>query len=364
MKRRDFISGAAIGATTAAASVLATPAVAQSNPRISWRLQSSYPRSLTTVYGGAEKLADYVSKLTDGNFEINVFAGGEIVPGLQTIDAVMNDTVEMGHTISAYKQGADPTWTLGTGIPFGLNARQQNAWFYHGGGNALLDPFYEQNGLVAFPIGNSGCQMGGWWRREVNTVEDMRGIKIRISGLGGEILNRIGAVSQTLGPADIYPALERGTIDAAEWIGPFDDEKLGFVEVAPYYYYPGWWETGLAFHAFINREQWLALPQSYQEALRVACQAVNLDVLASYDALNPAALKRLIGAGAQLRPFSREILDRCYEEAETLYAEIGADNPGFKEIFDSMWEFRKEQYLWWQVAEYGADSINISSVRG
>lgn len=362
MKRRNFISATATGAL--AAGTLATPAIAQSASKVSWRLQSSYPRSLTTVFGGAEKLSKYVSDLTDGNFELKVFAGGEIVPGLQTIDAVMNNTVEMGHTISAYKQGADPTWTLGTGIPFGLNARQQNAWFYHGGGNELLDPFYAENGLVAFPIGNSGCQMGGWWRKEVNTIEDLQGVKIRISGLGGEILNRVGAISQTLAPADIYPALERGTIDAAEWIGPFDDEKLGFVEVAPYYYYPGWWETGLAFHAFINREQWNALPANYQEALRVASQAVNADVLASYDAQNPAALRRLIASGAKLRPFSNEILTRCSQEAEKLYAEIGAENAKFKEIADSMWAFRKEQYLWWQVAEYSADTINISSVRG
>ncbi|MBY8977935.1 TRAP transporter substrate-binding protein DctP [Rhodobacteraceae bacterium NNCM2] len=361
MKRRDFITSAATG--VAAAGTLAAPAVAQSSPKVSWRLQSSYPRSLTTIYGGAETFSKYVSDLTDGNFEIKVFAGGEIVPGLQTIDAVINNTVEMGHTISAYKQGADPTWALATGLPFGLNARQQNAWFYHGGGNELLDPFYEANGLVAFPIGNSGCQMGGWWRKEVNTIADLQGMKIRASGLGGEILNRIGAVSQTLAPADIYPALERGTIDAAEWIGPFDDEKLGFVEVAPYYYYPGWWETGLAFHAFINLDQWSQLPGSYQQALRVASQAVNTDVLGAYDALNPAALRRLISAGAKLRPFSKEILNRCYDEAVALYSEIGASNPGFKQIADSMWDFRTEQYLWWQVAEYSADSINIASVR-
>ncbi|MEP0234842.1 TRAP transporter substrate-binding protein DctP, partial [Roseibium sp.] len=273
MDRRKFISGAATGAI--AGTALATPALAQSNPKVSWRLQSSYPRSLTTIFGGAETLSKYVSDLTDGNFELKVFSGGEIVPGLQTIDGVINNTIQMGHTISAYKMGADPTWALGTGLPFGLNARQQNAWFYHGGGNELLDPFYEKNGLVAFPVGNSGCQMGGWWRKEVKTVEDLQGIKIRMSGLGGQILNRVGAVSQTLAPADIYPALERGTIDAAEWIGPYDDEKLGFVEVAPYYYYPGWWESGLAFHAFINLEEWNQLPKSYQEALRVASQAVN-----------------------------------------------------------------------------------------
>lgn len=362
MDRRKFIKGAALGVTAGA--VLATPAVAATNPKVTWRLQSSYPKALTTVFGGVERMAQMVSDLTDGNFEIQVFAGGELVPSLQTIDAVTNNTVQMGHTVSTYKMGADPTWALGTGVPFGLNARQQNSWFYHGGGNELLDTFYGKNGLKAFPIGNSGCQMGGWWRKEVNSVEDMQGVKIRISGLGGEILNRIGAVSQTLGPSDIYPALERGTIDAAEWIGPYDDEKFGFVEVAPYYYYPGWWENGLAFHAFINLDEWNKLPKQYQEALRVACQAVNTDVLASYDALNPDALRSLIGKGAKLRSFSTEILERCYEEAEKVYSEISAENADFKEMFDAMWAFREDQYKWQSVGEFRSDSFNISSVRG
>ena len=361
MNRRKFMLSAATGA--AVGGVLAAPAVAQSTPKINWRLQSSYPKSLTTIFGGSQTIAEYVSALTDGNFAIQVFAGGEIVPFNQVIDAVQNNTVEMGHTISAYKQGADPTWALGTGLPFGLNARQMNGWFYYGGGVKLLDKFYEKNGVVGIPAGNTGCQMGGWWRKEVNTIDDLQGIKFRTSGLGGNILNRVGVLTQTLGAPDIYPALERGTIDAAEWIGPYDDEKLGFVEVAPYYYFPGWWENGLAFHAFVNHEQFQGLPKSYQDALRVACQAVNADVMASYDALNPAALKRLVSGGAKLRSFSKEILDRCYEEALSLYGEIGKENADFKEIQQSMWDFRYEQLQWWQVAEYSVDSFNVSTIR-
>lgn len=362
MDRRKFVKGAALGVVGAGA--VAAPVVADTMPKINWRLQSSYPRALTTVFGGAERFTEMVKELTDGAFDIQIFAGGEIVPSLQTIDAVMNDTIEMGHTISAYKMGTDPTWALATGVPFGLNARQQNSWFYHGGGNELLDSFYSKSGIKAFAIGNSGCQMGGWWRKEVNTIEDMQGVKIRISGLGGEILNRIGAVSQTLGPSDIYPALERGTIDAAEWIGPFDDEKFGFVEVAPYYYYPGWWENGLAFQIFINRDQWDSLPRAYQAAIEVASQAINTDVLANYDAVNPAALRSLIGKGAQLKSFSQEILQRCYEEAQVIYEELSSDNAQFKEIFDAMWAFREDQYKWLQVGEFRSDSFNISSVRG
>jgi TRAP-type mannitol/chloroaromatic compound transport system substrate-binding protein len=191
----------------------------------------------------------------------------------------------------------------------------------------------------------------------------MQGVKVRISGLGGEILNRIGAISQTLGPADIYPALERGTIDAAEWIGPYDDEKFGFVEVAPYYYYPGWWENGLAFHAFINLDEWEALPASYQRVLEVVCQAINTDVLAAYDALNPEALRRLIGQGAKLRSFSTEILQQCFDESQTIYAELSADSTDFKDVFDSMWAFRDDQYKWQQVGELRSDVFNVSTVR-
>ncbi|XWN30517.1 MAG: twin-arginine translocation signal domain-containing protein [Devosia sp.] len=362
MDRRRFLTTAGV-AGAGAATALATPAIAQSSPNVRWRLQSSYPRSLSTIFGGAETLSRYVSELTDGNFEIQVFSGNEIVPALQTIDAVIDQTVEMGHTVSLYKIGADPAWAFGTGIPFGLNARQQNAWYYHGSGRELLDSFYQSNGLVAFPVGNSGCQMGGWWRREVNSVADMQGVKIRISGLGGEILNRVGAVSQTLGPADIYPALERGTIDAAEWIGPYDDEKLGFVEVAPFYYYPGWWEGGLVFHAFINLEKWGELPKSYQDALRVACQAVNADVLASYDALNPAALRRLVGAGAKLRAFPTDVLTRCYQEARTLYDEIAGKNDTFKTMLDELWAFRDASFLWEQTAELNFNAFSVATLR-
>lgn len=362
MDRRKFLSTTAVGAISGAA--LAAPAVAQSSPKVMWRMQSSYPRSLTTVFGGAERMTRQVNELTDGGFDIQIFAGGEIVPSLQTIDAVINGTVQMGHTVSTYKMGADPTWALATGLPFGLNARMQNSWFYHGGGNELFDAFYAKNGLKSFLIGNSGCQMGGWWRKEVNTIDDLQGVKIRISGLGGQILNRVGAVSQTLGPADIYPALERGTIDAAEWIGPFDDEKFGFVEVAPYYYYPGWWENGLTFQAFINHDEWESLPKQYQTAIEVACQAANVDVLANYDASNPDALRRLIGKGAKLTPFSKEILDRCYDEAVVIYDELSAGNAQFKEIFDSMWAFREDQYKWLQVGEFRSNSFNISSLRG
>ena len=296
----------ALGAT-AAAFGLATPAIGQT-AQVRWRLTSSYPKSLDTIYGASETISRMVSEITDGRFAIQPFAAGEIVPGLQAIDAVQKGAVEMAHTVSFYNLGKDPAWAFGTGLPFGMNARQQNAWLYHGGGAEILDAFYAKHGVVAFPAGNSGAQMGGWFRKEVRSLEDIRGLKIRISGLGGNILEKLGAVPQVIAAGDIFPSLERGTIDAAEWIGPYDDEKLGFVRIAPFYYYPGWWEGGLVFHAIINKAQWDGLPKAFQAALRTACQAVNCDVTAKYDARNPACAQAVGGTGSETEAVSA----RCH----------------------------------------------------
>jgi len=356
MRRRTMLgAGFATGATA-----IAAPALAQSAPQISWRMSSSFPKSLDTIYGGCETLARYVSDITDGRFRIQPFAGGELVPPLQAIDAVSAGTIEMCHSTSFYNIGKDPTWALGAALPFGLNARQKQAWL-QSGGQALLDTFYAANNLVAFAAGDTGAQMGGWFRREIKTVEDLKGLKFRVTGITGQILAKLGAVPQSIPAADTYPALERGTIDAAEWIGPYDDEKLGFVRVAPYYYFPGWWEGSVVVHAFINQAKWQELPKSYQAALTVACQAVHTDMLAKYDAKNPAALRRLAGSGAQLRPFSQEILLACYKSALEVYAEISAKNPGFKTIFDSYWGARSDAYLWQQISDYSYDAFNIAT---
>ena len=308
MDRRSFIKKAGVaGMGGAAATVLAAPAIAQSNPKVNWRLASSFPKSLDTIYGGAEVLSKYVSEATDGNFQIQVFAAGEIVPGLQAADAAAAGTVEAAHTVSYYYWGKDPVWALGAAVPFALNARGMNAWQYHGGGIDLFNEFLATQGLVGFPGGNTGVQMGGWFRKEIKTVADMQGLKMRIGGFAGKVMERLGVVPQQIPGGDIYPALEKGTIDAAEWVGPYDDEKLGFYKVAPYYYYPGWWEGGAAIHFFINKTKWAELPKTYQAILSSAAALANVDMQAKYDARNPAALKRLVQAGAQLRPFPKSM---------------------------------------------------------
>ena len=268
MKRRDFLKVSAAGA---AATAVASPAIAQSSPEIKWRLTSSFPKSLDTIYGGAEQVSKYVAEMTDNKFQIQVFAAGEVVPGLQALDATSNNTVEMCHTVSYYYVGKDPTFAIFASVPFGLNARQQNSWWYQGGGEQLGNEFFKKFGVIGFPCGNTGTQMGGWFRKEIKTVADLSGLKMRIGGIAGQVLQKVGVVPQQLAGGDIYPALEKGTIDAAEWVGPYDDEKLGFAKVAKYYYYPGFWEGGPTVHAFANLEKWNALPKNYQAILTNAC---------------------------------------------------------------------------------------------
>ncbi|HEX2135818.1 MAG TPA: TRAP transporter substrate-binding protein [Microvirga sp.] len=358
MKRRQFLAAAAAG--TAAAS-LPAPAVAQSMPNVRWRLQAAFPKSLDTLWGSADLFSRIVAELSDNHFQIQAFAAGEIVGAFQVVDAVANGTVEAGHAPAYYYLGRDPTFALTCDIPFGLNARQKNAWMYHGGGMGLCNEFFAKHKIYAIPAGNTGAQMGGWFRNEVKTVQDLQGLKFRIGGLGGQVMQRLGAVPQQIAAADIYPALERGTIDAAEWVGPYDDEKLGFNKVAPFYYYPGWWDGGPIIHMLINLDRWNELPKLYKTAVQAAAAQVNADMLSKYDARNPAAVRRLIAGGAQLRPFSQEILEASFKVAHELYDEISARSPDFKKIYDSLRTFRGEEYLWFQIAEYSYDSFMIRS---
>jgi TRAP-type mannitol/chloroaromatic compound transport system substrate-binding protein len=363
MDRRSFIKkGAFAGAGAAAASALATPAIAQ-NAKITWRLTSSFPKSLDTIFGGAQDIANHVSAATDGNFNIQIFAAGEIVPGLQAADAVSSGTVEMCHTCSYYYVGKDPTFAIGTAIPFGLNARLTNSWFYEGNGNTLLNEFYAKHNLYGMISGNTGVQMGGWFRKEINTIDDFKGVKMRIAGLAGKVVEKLGVVPQQIAGGDIYPALEKGTIDAAEWVGPYDDHKLGFQKVAKYYYYPAFWEGGPVIHSFVNLDKWNNLPKQYQAVLKDACSFANTNMMAKYDAKNPTAIKQLVSEGAVLRPFSQEILDACYKAALEVYAEISAVNPDFKKVYEDQVAFKREGYLWMQLAEYTFDTFMMIQQR-
>jgi TRAP-type mannitol/chloroaromatic compound transport system substrate-binding protein len=318
MNRRKFIKTA--GLATAAVSTLAAPAIAQSTPELKWRMTSSFPKGLDTIYGAAETFSKYVAEATDNKFQIQLFAANEIVPGLEAANAVSAGNVEMCHTASYYYWGKDPTFAFGTAVPFGLNSRMQNAWMYHGGGMELMNDFYTKHNLVAFPCGNTGAQMGGWFRNEIKSLADFQGLKMRIGGFGGKVIARVGVVPQQIAGGEIYQALEKGTIDAAEWVGPYDDEKLGFQKVAKYYYYPGWWEGGPMLHTMVNAAKWSELPRHYQSIIASSSQAANTDMQARYDAKNPEALKKLVAAGAVLKPYPQDIMEACFNAAKDTYA--------------------------------------------
>jgi TRAP-type mannitol/chloroaromatic compound transport system substrate-binding protein len=360
MKRRKFLQ---VAGGTVAASAVAAPAIAQSAPEVKWRLTSSFPKSLDTIYGASEVFAKAVSEATDGKFQIQVFAAGEIAPGLQALDVVSNGTVEMCSTATYYYIGKDPTFAFGTAVPFGLNQRMMDAWCMHGGGLDLLNAFFKKHNAIGFIAGNTGAQMGGWYRKEIKTVNDLKGLKMRIGGFAGQVLAKLGVVPQQIAGGEIYQALERGTIDAAEWVGPYDDEKLGFQKVAPFYYYPGWWEGGPMLFNLANIAKWEALPKAYKAVVEQASHVANAWMMAKYDAGNPAALRRLIAGGAKLQPFSTQIMEACLKAANEVYAETSAKNPDFKKIHDSYMAFRNDQYLWWQVAEYAFDGFQIRSRR-
>ena len=356
MKRREFLKAAGVGMT---ASAVATPAIAQSMPEVKWRLAASWPKSLDTLFGGCEYFAKRVSEITDNKFQIQVFAAGELVPGLQVLDAVQNGSVEMGNTALYYYWGKDPAFTFGTALPFGLNARQMNSWLRFGGGADLLNDLLKNFNCTGVAAANTGAQMGGWFRKEIKSIDDLRGLKMRIGGFAGTIMAKVGAVPQQLAAGDIYPALEKGTLDACEWVGPYDDEKLGFYKVAKYYYYPGWWEGCGQAHNIINLAKWNELPKNYQSAISTASGDAWEWVIGRYDYNNPPALKRLLSQGVLLRAFPPDVMEASYKAATEIYADLSKTNPHFKKLYDSLVAFRGDSLVWLQVAELSFDSFMI-----
>ncbi len=354
MKRRTFVAGSGMAGILAAGTA---PAFAQPAPEVKWRLASSFPKSLDTIFDVGNMVAKRVAAITGNRFRIQTFAAGEIVPGLQVADAVQNGTVQLGHTASYYYIGKDPTFALGCAVPFGLNARQMNAWWTVGGGDALFNEFLREYGIHSLLCGNTGAQMGGWYRKEIKTVEDLKGLKLRIAGIAGRVLAKLGVVPQQLAGPDIYPALEKGVIDAAEWVGPYDDEKLGFNKVAKFYYYPAWWEGGPALHLYVNRKAWSELPGEYQGALEAAAAEGNTLMLARYDAANPLALKRLVAGGTQLKPYPRPILEASYKAWLEVAAELAAKNPKFRRIHEHQMKFLEDEVLWFRVCEAQYDAF-------
>jgi len=315
-----------------------------------WRLVSSFPRSLDTIFGGAETLADTVEALSGGRFRIIPYPAGEIVPGLQVLDAVQAGTAQVGHTASYYYTGKNPAIAFDTAVPFGLTARQQNAWLYSEGGELMREVFADF-GVIPFPAGNTGAQMGGWFRSEIGGISDLRGLKMRIPGLGARVLSQLGVTVQTIAGGETYQALERGAVDAAEWVGPYDDEKLGFHKIAKNYYYPGWWEPGPNLSALVGQKAWSELSSDYKEIFKVAAAKANLTMQAKYDDRNPKALTSILASGVRLRPFSGDIMAACSEAARDLFASESAKDPAYKRIYQSWNTYRKKSNDWFGTAE-------------
>jgi len=356
MDRRSFVKKAVLGATAGAAVACAPkegaagPAV-HTRQEVQWRLASSFPRGLDTIFGAAELMASRVEAMSEGAFKIRVYPAGELVPALQVMDAVQNGTVQIGHSASYYFTGKNPALAFDACVPFGLTARQQNAWLLEGGGLELVRGLFADFNILSFPAGNTGTQMGGWFRNELGSLADLKGLKMRIPGLGGEVMSRLGATVQVLGGSDIYPALERGAIDATEWVGPYDDEKLGFYKIAKYYYYPGWWEPGPSLSYQVNQDAWNKLPKIYQEIFTTAAAETSTAMLARYDAKNPAALERLIGHGVILRPFSQDLMKAAKETSEAMLEEQADQDPTYRKVYDSWSKARKESFRWFGTAE-------------
>jgi len=361
MDRRSLIKNAGLAGVLAAG---AAPAIVGAQPAVRWRCSSGFPNSLETIYGTAVRVAKRISDATDGRFQITVAPAGEIVPMPQAADAVSQGVVECSHTAPFYYVGQDPAWSFGTTVPFGMNYRQFNAWWFEGGGQAAFNQFLAPRNMFYATCGNTGVQMGGWFRREVNTVEDLRGLRIRIPGLGGRVMAALGAVPQQIAGGDIMPALERGTLDAVEWVGPHDDERLGFNRVARFYYYPSFWEAGASVGFLVNNRAWAALPESYRQIFLAASHEGNADMMAMYDHLNPIALRRLVAGGVQLRPFPRPILEAGFRATQGVFAEINAQNAEFKRLHDHYFAAMRPMVNWMRLTEVSYDSFVATQMRG
>ncbi len=364
MNRRHLISrGLAAAGTTTAAAMLATPAHAQSAPTVRWRMPSSFPKSLDTVFGGAPAIADMVRELTDGRFTIAPSSAGELVPPLAVLDAVQNGNVECGHTAGFYYIGKESALVFDTGVPFGMTPRQHSAWMMHGGGLELMRSVYERFNVLQIPAGSTGAQMGGWFRKEIRQPEDLKGLRMRVPGLLGKVYSKLGAIPQQLPAGDVYPALEKGVLDAAEFVGPYDDEKLGLAKVAKYYYAPGVMELNASICFIANRAAWEELPPSYRAALRAACSNAVTDMLGKYDALNALALKRVIGGGAQLTFWPRPVMDAMSKAMQEVLAEESAANETFARVHSHWRAFLDNQQTWTAVNDGAAEQYLLANRR-
>jgi len=350
MKRREFLKKAGVVAASSTFAPLMFANAQQS--RFRFGMVTSWPTALDVIFGGARNTAQFLKEITDGDVDIEVYPAGAQVGGLEVYDAVSSGAFEFGHTASYYYVGKDPTHGFFTSVPFGLNPNQTNAWFYEGNGLALFNELNARDNLIAFPAGNTGTQMGGWFNKEIDTPESIIGTTMRIPGIGGQVFTRAGGNTQGLPGGEIFLALERGTVDAAEWVGPYDDEILGLNRAAKFYYAPGWHEPAPTLSTYVNLDVYNGLPTDIQDALQIACRAANVVMLAEYDARNGPALERLIASGTQVKSFTPAVLDHFEKSMNEIHEINGAANPFYRRVLDDYTAFKTSAREWTRVADY------------
>ncbi|HQC99597.1 MAG TPA: TRAP transporter substrate-binding protein DctP [Aquabacterium sp.] len=348
MDRRSLIKRAGIAGVLAAG---VAPAV-HAQAAVRWRLATSFPKSLETLHGCAVKFSETVKQLSGGKFEVSVHAAGELMPAFGIVDALADDSIEMGESASYYYAGKDPTFSFGTAVPFGFTAQQMLAWKLYGNGGKLMDELYGRYNFFGLPALNTGTQMGGWYRKEMNKPGDFKGLKMRLGGgVFGESMAKLGVVAQSMPGGEVYQALEKGTLDAAEFVGPYDDEKMGWNKVVKYYYYGGWFEGGAELEFYINKKAFAKLSPENQAIVRAAAAVAYNDGTSKYLHLNPISLKRLVASGTQLKRFNKEIIQAAFKATQEVYAEHSAKSPFFKKVFEDMRAFQRDQILWNRISE-------------
>lgn len=358
MRRRGVLGHAGLAGILASG---CAPAVL-AQPVIRWRLATACHHSLDAVYSGTEQFARQLGQLSGGRLQVTLLPVDDPVAPLSLLEALQAGEIDALHAVPSHFVGIDECFALDSAVPFGLNSRQMNTWQLEGNGLKLLRDFYAQYQIVNFPMGNSGAQMGGWFRRELESPADLSELRMQMGGLGARVLQSLGALPQQLPMSELVGALERGQLDAVEWVGPHDDRKLGLSRVARYYYYPGWWEGSAQLSLYCNAKAWRALPPDLKGMVELAAQSVHAGIQARYDVLNPIALKQVVAAGVRVKAFPKSVLDAAFKASNALCADLSRRNPAWRRIYADYSAFRREQNLWHRLPEAHFDRY-LQSVR-
>ncbi|MCW9024198.1 MAG: TRAP transporter substrate-binding protein [Gammaproteobacteria bacterium] len=351
MKRRDFIKSAGAGGLVAGSLAVAAPVV-HAAPRFKWKMVTTWPKNFPGLGTGANNLAKLITEMSGGRLKVKVYGAKELVPAFEVFDAVSRGTAEMGHGAAYYWKGKSEAAQFFAAVPFGLNAQEMNGWLYYGGGMKLWQDIYADFNLIPAAAGNTGVQMGGWFNRQINSVDDLKGLKMRIPGLGGEVLRRAGGTPVSLPGGEIYTSLQSGAIDATEFVGPYNDLAFGLYKAAKHYYYPGWHEPGTTLESMINKKAFASLPKDLQSIVMNACKVVNQDMLAEYTARNNAALHTLVTKHkVDLRQFPDDVLIKIKQLSDEVVNEIAAKDKQAKKVYESFKTFRDQAMAWHKVSE-------------